>query len=337
MVAGTMGSHSKDGSTKMKQLITTVAGIDTGKAFLDVAILDAATGVEQASFRALNTAAGFTEVVERLSTAGVERVGIEATGGYEREAVAALHRAGLQVLVHQPLQVRLYARLKLRRAKNDRLDASIIAAFTAITEPRPKIADVTQNAVLQALHDHLVHIDDMVEDVARLKTRLEHRRDPRLIAEIKDDIAALNRRIASERRQLEKEVRVHPDLARRLDLASSVPGIGKPTALSMVIDMPELGHVSREQAAALIGLAPFDHDSGNQRGLRHIAGGRARPRKALYAAALPAAFKWNPQLVALYNRLIAKGKKHKCALVACARKLVIYVNTVLARNIPWTA
>lgn len=103
-----------------------------------------------------------------------------------------------------------------------------------------------------------------------------------------------------------------------------------------MIRLPELGQISREQAAALAGLAPFDDDSGTHRGLRHIAGGRARLRRSLYAAALPAAFRWNPSLQALYQRLTKRGKPHKTALVACARKLLIYANTVVARGSPWT-
>jgi transposase len=130
-------------------------------------------------------------------------------------------------------------------------------------------------------------------------------------------------------------VRSHPDLAQRLELLTSIPGIGEPTALALLIRMPELGQLTREQAAALAGLAPFDRDSGAHNGRRSIAGGRTRLRKSLYAAALPAAFRWNPHLVALYQRLTAAGKPHKLALVACARKLVIFANTVLTRGTPW--
>jgi transposase len=118
-------------------------------------------------------------------------------------------------------------------------------------------------------------------------------------------------------------------------LVLSVPGIAERTALAILIRLPEPGTFSREQAAALAGLAPFDHDSGAQRGQRRIAGGRARPRRSLYAAALPAACRWNPALIALYRRLRERGKPHKAALVACARKLLIYPNTVLARRTPW--
>ena len=128
----------------------------------------------------------------------------------------------------------------------------------------------------------------------------------------------------------------HDDLANRLTLIESIPGIGSRTALALLIRMPELGSLSREEAAALAGLAPYDDDSGKHQGLRHIAGGRERLRRSLFAAALPAAFQWNPSLVALYARLTAAGKSHKVALIACARKLLIFANTVVARGTPWT-
>jgi transposase len=310
----------------MKQSITSVAGIDTGKAFLDIAVFPGG-----AVFRVGNDPRGWTEAIDLLRQAGVERAGIEASGGYERGVIAALEEAGLTVVRHQPAQVRMFARLRLQRAKNDRLDAKAIAAFTALVHPERPPADPR----LQGLGDHLVYIEQLADDIARLKTRLEHQHDERLAELIKADIAALKRRRAGELRMLEARLRQDEVLSRRLDLLLSIPGIGPPTALALVIQMPELGSITREQAAALIGLAPFDRDSGQHRGQRHIAGGRARPRKALYAAALPAAFRWNPQLVALYQRLRARGKAHKQALVACARKLVIFANTVLARNTPW--
>jgi transposase len=122
-----------------------------------------------------------------------------------------------------------------------------------------------------------------------------------------------------------------------LDLVQSVPGIGLRTAVALVVGMPELGSISREEAASLAGLAPFDHDSGSKTGQRCIGGGRLRVRTSLYAAALPAAFRWNPELGAFYRRLTAAGKTHKVALVACARKLLIYANTVLQRRTPWVS
>ena len=131
-------------------------------------------------------------------------------------------------------------------------------------------------------------------------------------------------------------IRRHPDLAARLALIGSVAGVGEKTAVAILLRMPEIGRVTREQAAALAGLAPYDQESGEHTGEKHIEGGRTRLRKALYAAALPAAFRWNAALVALYKRIIAKGTAHKAALIACARKLLVTVNAVVARGTPWT-
>src|SRR5947208_2799755 len=138
-----------------------------------------------------------------------------------------------------------------------------------------------------------------------------------------------------ELKALIASIRKHPDLARRLDLINSIDGIGLPTAVAILVRMPEIGQITREQAVALAGLAPYDDDSGEQVGVRHIEGGRKRLRRALYTASLAASFRWNRQLIQLYQRLTAAGKEHKRALVACARKMLIFANTVVARGTPW--
>ena len=151
---------------------------------------------------------------------------------------------------------------------------------------------------LAELADHLTFVEQIEEDIARLKVRLEHIDDPRRRRIVLADIDALKTRRAAELLRIAKALRAHDDLARRLDLVLSVPGIGERTALALIIRMPELGRISREQAAALAGLAPFDDDSGTHKGQRHIAGGRGRLRRSLFAAALPAAFRWNKALIA---------------------------------------
>ena len=181
----------------------------------------------------------------------------------------------------------------------------------------------------------MTFVEQIEEDIARFKTRLEHIEDQRRRRIVIADISRLKARRAAELGRIKQQLRAHKDLASRFALVFSVPGIGERTALAIVIRMPELGRVSREEAAALAGLAPFDHDSGTHKGQRHIAGGRGRLRRSLYAAALPAAFRWNKALIDLYTRLTARGKAHNAALVACARKLLIYANTVVARGTPW--
>jgi transposase len=327
MVAGTNGSLDKAGATKMTQTNTLTAGIDTSKAKLDIAVHGSLE-----CWQVANAPQGWRRLTAALVKIGVDRVGIEATGGYERGVVAQLRAAGIAVLVLQPAQVRGYARVHLRRAKNDRLDARLIAACAADLK-QPAIEPDMRLAELAA---HLTFLEQIEEDIARLKVRLEHIKDVRLRSIVVADVGSLRKRRLAELARIVAALRIHQDLARRLDLVISVPGIGERTAVAIVIRMPEIGQVSREQAAALAGLAPFDHDSGTHKGPRRIAGGRARLRRSLFAAALPAAFRWNRALIALYARLTARGKAHNAALVACARKLLIYANTVVQRGTPWT-
>jgi transposase len=310
----------------MTQTITVTAGIDTAKDKLDVAIHGGTV-----RWQVENTVRGWRRLVSELTKAGVERVGIEATGGYERRVVKHLRAAGFTVLVLQPVQVKAYGRVHLRRAKNDALDAALVAACAAaIDDPR-----IEPDARLEELAEHLTFVEQVEEDIARAKTRLEHIEDRRLRKLVLSDVARLKERRTAELFRIIAVLRSHGDLARRLDLVLSVPGIGERTALALIVRMPELGRISREEAAALAGLAPFDDDSGKHKGQRHIAGGRERLRRSLYAAALPASFRWNKALIELYARLTERGKAHNVALIACARKLLIYANTVVQRGTPW--
>lgn len=310
----------------MTQTSTTAAGIDTSKSKLDVAVHG-----RTERWQVANALTGWRKLTVQLADAGVVRIGIEATGGYERGVVEHLRAAGFTVLVLQPAQVKAFGRMHRRRAKNDVLDAVLIAACaTALDQdrlpPDPRLAE---------LAEHLTVLEQAEEDIRRCKTRLEHISKPMLRRVVLADIARLKARRIALIASIARQLRSHPDLAARLDLVLSIPGIGERTALALLIRMPELGRVSREEAAALAGLAPFDNDSGQHKGQRHIAGGRARLRRSLFAAALPAAFRWNKALIALYTRLTAAGKAHNAALVACARKLLIYANTVVQRGTPW--
>jgi len=311
----------------MTQTNITTAGIDTSKAKLDIAVHG-----RTERWQVANALPGWRTLAANLVKAGVTRAGIEATGGYERGVVEHLRAAGLNVLVLQPIQVKAFGRVHLRRAKNDALDAVLIAACAdAINQPRvapdPRLAELTE---------YLTFLEQAEEDIARFKTRLEHIDEPGLRHIVNSDITRLKARRAAQIRDIAKRLRAYDDLARRLDLVLSIPGIGERTALALIIRMPELGQISREEAAALAGLAPFDDDSGQHKGQRHIAGGRGRLRRSLFAAALPAAYRWNKALIALYARLKARGKAHNSALIACARKLLIYANTVVQRGTPWT-
>ena len=310
----------------MTKHITICAGIDTGKRKLDVA-LDGSTEPLQVD----NTPEGHKALLSWLRQHRVKRIGTEASGGYEQPVVAELRRKRFVVVVFQPAQVRAYAKFHSLRAKNDKIDAALIAACTAAVRnihaaPDPRLLPFAEQLTL---------IDQLGEDSARLKNRIESCRNARIKELWEEDIVRLEQRQKAEFKALVASIRKHPDLAKRLALINSVDGIGMPTAVAILVRMPEVGQITREQAVALAGLAPYDDDSGERIGVRHIEGGRKRLRRALYTASLAASFRWNQQLIDLYQRLIAAGKGHKRALVACARKMLIFANTVVARGTPW--
>ena len=245
----------------MGQTITTaapvaapvVAGIDTGKHKLDVALHGRA-----ARLQVDNTDEGHAQLSRWLRRYKVERVGIEASGGYERSVVTRLHRDGFTVVRFQPRQVRAYAEYRLQRAKNDAIDAALIAACTAeVRHPR-----APADPRFEALCEHLTLVEQIEEDIARLKTRREATRQPRLRQLVDDEIRRYKALRRTEIQLLVDTLRQHPDLARRLDLTMSVDGVGLRTALAFVIRLPELGTLDREEAAALVGVAPYDDDSG---------------------------------------------------------------------------
>jgi transposase len=310
----------------MNEPITSAAGVDVSKGWLDLALEK-----RQERWRLPNHAAGHAELAAILIRFGVTRVGLEASGGYEAALACVLRKAGIETIVFQPRQVRAYAVYRLRRAKTDAIDAGLLAACAGAHGPAPPAPDLR----LAALGESLRLVEQIEDDIVRLKTRQEACRDERVRARNAAEITRLKAERAAEIRQLGAALRSHPDLARRLDLVLSVPGLGERTALTLLLRMPELGALTREEAASLAGLAPFDQSSGCRQGARRIGGGRTDVRTALYAAALPAAFRWNKALVSLYQRLRARGKSHQQSLIACARKLLFFANTVLARETPW--
>jgi transposase len=257
----------------MAKRTTICAGIDTGKWKLDVA-LDGSSEQLQVE----NTPEGHKALLAWLRQHRVKRIGIEASGGYEQPIVADLRRKRFVVVVFQPAQVRAYAKFHLQRAKNDKIDAALIATCTAAV----KTIHDPPDARLLPFAEHLTMINQIGEDIARLKNRLETCRNPQFRQTWKEDIARLEKREKIELKALVAAIRKHGDLATRLDLIYSVDGIGLPTAVAILVRMPEIGQITREQAAALAGLAPYDDDSGTQVGVRHIAGGRKRLRLALY-------------------------------------------------------
>jgi transposase len=310
----------------MKKRSMICAGIDTGKRKLDGAVNSTA-----ATLQVDNSPEGHEALSRWLRRHHVKRVGIEASGGYERAVVSKLRRDGFVVKVFQPSQVRAYARFHLQRAKNDKIDAALIARCTADTgkihaPPDPR---------LEAMAAPLTLIEQTEADIARFKNRLENCHDPWLRQHWTQELQRLQAFVKAALKDLMAAIRRHRDLSARFDLIESVDGIGERTALAILVRLPEIGRLTREEVAALVGVAPYDDDSGEWHGTRHIAGGRGRLRWSVVAAAFPASKRWNRELVTFYDRLRAKGKLHKVALIACARKLLIFVNTVVARGTPW--
>jgi transposase len=310
----------------MKKHSMVCAGIDIGKRKLDVALDGRAERLQ-----VVNTDDGHRELTTWLRRYRIKRVGIEASGGYEQAVVSRLRRDGFVVVVFQPMQVRAYARFHLQRAKNDKIDAALIAACTV----EAKKIHAPPDPRLVALAGQQTLIDQIVDQIARFKNYREACRDPRSAQFWNDEIKRFRGLFKKELQQLVAAIRRHPDLAERLKLIASVDGIALRTATTILVRLPEIGGLSREQVAALAGLAPYDDESSERIGERHIAGGRERLRNNLYSAALAASFHWNAELIALYRRLTAAGKQHKVALVACTRKLLIFANAVVARGTPW--
>lgn len=327
MVDGTpwFGCH-KEGSKKMSKSSTKCAGIDVSKKSLDVAV-----HASTERFCETNDLAGHGRIAVRLRAAGVTRVGLEASGHYEAKLVRALRKADFEVLVLDPGQVHGYRRFKQRRAKTDPIDAALIAEVTANSEA----VKASPDERLTPLAERLTLIEQITEDIARLKTRRDRFESKAMLRYLASEIARLSKRRKAELQRLTTILCKQADLKQRLELLLSIPGVGQLLALTLVIRMPELGHMDRAQAAALVGVAPINEDSGEHAGPRHIQGGRHRVRRMLFLAAFTASQHWNPLLQALYRRLLAAGKHHKVAVVACARKLIEIANAILTRGTPW--
>ena len=258
----------------MESVIALCAGIDTANEKLDIAVHD-----RDLRLQVDNSGAGFKRLMRAQREAGVTGVGIEASGGYKRGVIHHLRANGV-VLVLRPVQVKAFAKLHLRRAKNDAIDAALIAAGTAVLDP----AELDIDTRLEPLADRLTFVGQLEEDIAHVRIRLEQISDLRLRGLVTPDITRLKGRRAAELLKIVTTVSLHADLAIRLELIQSVPGIGERTALAILLRLREIGHVTCEQAAALASLAPLDQGSGRCRGQRHIAAGRVRLRCSLYSA-----------------------------------------------------
>ena len=300
-------------------------GIDVAKARLDVAVQP--TG---ATWTVPRSRGGLRRLQGRLQALRPTRIVLEASGGYERAVVATLAAAGLPVVVVNPRQTRDFARAHGVLANTDRIDAGVLARFAAEVRPplRPQ-----PSAAVQDLQDLSRRRRQLVTHRAAEQQRRRHDR-AHLDLGFDPVAAALTAALAQVDRQLAALVQAEPTLRARAAWLRSIPGIGPVAAATLLAEVPELGVCSRQQVASLVGVAPFNRDSGAWRGRRSCWGGRAQVRTALYMAALTAT-RVNPSLRACYQRLIAAGKPAKVALVACMRKLLVLCNALCRQQTTW--
>lgn len=302
-------------------------GIDVGKEQLDVA------WTQQARPSAVyaNTPAARAELVALLLRQQPERIVLEATGGYERPLVADLLEAALPVVVVNPRQVRDFARSTGRLAKTDRIDAQVLAQFGQAVRPEIRPLPGPQ---AQALSECVTRRRQLLQMRTAESQRRAQARSERVRQSIEDVIETIDAQLDDLDRELDTLIRACPAWQEKLDLLKSTPGIGDATARALIAELPELGRCSRQQIAALVGVAPINRDSGTLRGRRAIWGGRADVRTSLYMATLVAT-RHNPLIRACYQRLLATGKKKMVALVACMRKLLVILNAMLRDQRPW--
>jgi transposase len=290
-------------------------GVDVAKATLQVHVRGRQVEVR-------NQPAARTKLCRQLQAVPGAHVVCEATGGYERDLVEALHKVKIPVSVVNPAQVRASAQAQGQRAKTDRIDAAMLTDYGQRYQPQPTPPTSRVQRRLVALTQWLKQI---IEAQATAKTQAEHHHDPFVRKQHQALMECFQAQIKAVEDQLQALLQKEAELQRRVETLDAIPGVGLRTALLMLAHMPELGHLSRQQAAALAGLAPWTRESGTMKGVRCIGGGRPEVRLALYMSALGAT-RCNPVLREFYQRLIGKGKVPKVALTAVMRKLLVYMN-----------
>lgn len=301
-------------------------GIDVSQARLDVA-----TTARDKVWSVRTDDDGLRKVRSHLRRLKPERIIVEASGKLERPFVAALAADGLPVVVVNPRQVRDFAKALGILAKNDRLDARVLARFGQATKPElHPLADEAR----QALAESVTRRRQLVEMISMERHRTA-RTTLEVCGQIERHIRWLEEQLEKADDELQRTLKASPHWQETNDLLQSVPGIGPTTAVALIAYLPELGTLTHKQIAALVGVAPFCRDSGTLRGRRTVWGGRSAVRTALYMATL-VAVRYNTRLRVFYERLVAAGKAKKLALVAALRKLLVILNAMLKHRTPWS-
>jgi transposase len=321
---------TKGGNLRRKQgagVKSMFVGIDVSKKTLDVAVRP---GGEQWSVK--NDDEGLRALCERLGTLKPQLVVLEATGGLDAPIVTALAVAGLPAVVVNPRQVRQFAGALNRLAKTDAIDAQVIAHFAEAVKPEVR---PLPDADAQRFSELLARRRQVVEMIAAEKNRLHTAATKQVKQRISYHLHFLKEELKSIDQDLDGQIRESPIWREKDDLLQSVPGVGPAVSRMLIGELPELGHLSGKQIAALVGVAPFNRDSGATRGKRSIWGGRRHVRAMLYMAAVTAA-RCNPVLQRFYKSLRTAGKPARVALTACIRKLLVMLNAMVRDNRPWT-
>jgi len=300
-------------------------GVDVSKHHLDWAV-----GPEGEVTRLPNSPAGVRRLVSSLRKRDLASIVVESTGGYERDLTAALAEAGLPVVLVNPWRVRRLGEALGILAKTDPLDARVLALFGQRAQPaRRTVPGPRQREMADLVRRRRQLISMIVAERSRLETASKPIRK-----DIEDVVRLLDRRVARLDEKLDQAIQADDEKAELSSRLQSVPSVGPGVARALIVDLPELGHLTRRQICSLVGLAPFAKDSGKKVGQRKIRGGRAAPRSALYLAAMNAA-RFNPVLKRMVERLLAAGKPKKVALVALARKLLRILNAMVREGKDW--
>jgi transposase len=300
-------------------------GIDVSKGRLDICVMP-----EGSTLAVTNDQAGIDELLERLDRLRPSLIVLEASGKYERPAAAAIAARGIAVAVVNPRQTRDFAKATGRLAKTDRLDAEVLALFAGAVGPRPSVMPDEEARLLQAI---LARRRQLLEMLAAEKNRLRMAPDP-VAKRIRAHARWLEKELSRTDGELDEAVEASSAFGENEALLRSVPGVGPVLARTLLAELPELGALTHRRLSALVGVAPFNRDSGKLRGKREVWGGRGPVRAALYMGALVAT-RHNPVLKEFYGRLLAAGKPKKVASVACMRKLLSILNAVVRDRAPW--
>lgn len=300
----------------------TIVGIDISKNHLDIFV-----GATGESWRAANEGCAMTSLVEQLARLADPLVVVEASGGYEAQLLEALQQGQVAVALVNPKRVRDFARSAGILAKTDKLDAKVLCQYGQRMDVQPNSLPQAGINTLKAL---VSYRQDLVQTLADYKKRLKQAQNGFIQQSIQETIATLNKQLRALEAQIETNIQSHPHLQAKASILKQIKGVGPVLILAY---LPELGSVNGKQAAALVGVAPFNCESGMFQGKRRIWGGRQSIRRVLYMATLIAS-RFNPDIQAFYERLIQASKPFKVALVACMRKLLVILNARLKELAP---